>query len=317
MPALATMQNSTNVRHALGLAWHRATLPIASALAPQSAVRTATRLFSTPPRFGHTARELEVLATGARFEVASPRGKLAAWRFGRADRPVILVSHGWGGRGAQFRAFVAPLTEAGYQVVLFDHVGHGLSEGSETTLIHFDEGLEAVARAVETPATPIVGVIGHSLGAAAVGAWLNQTGRAVRAVLIAAPTSVERYSKYFARRLGVSEPVRRAMQERLERQLGKAWREFELPHAVANVRAQALVIHDAADDEVAPSSGLALAQAWPGARFLATHGLGHRRILRDPGVVRDAIDFIAGRVVFAPPPPRGETRAFAAPAPLF
>lgn len=52
-------------------------------------------------------------------------GKLAAWRFGNPSHPAIITSHGWGGRGAQFREFVPALVASGYQVWLFDHVGHG------------------------------------------------------------------------------------------------------------------------------------------------------------------------------------------------
>ena len=63
-------------------------------------------------------------------------------------------------------------------------------------------------------------------------------------------------------------------------------------------------------------AGLAVARAWPGARFLRTTGLGHNAILRDPGVVRDTIDFIEGKVTFAPPPERDNWSAFPGPAPL-
>lgn len=316
MPASAPT-NSTNVRSVVSLAWLRMSLALASAFAPEKAVDKAARLFTTPPRFAHGARELELLATGTRYAVGSRHGELAAWRFGRTDSPVVVLVHGWGGRGAQLRAFVPQLLEAGYQPVLFDHTGHGLSAGREATLVHFWDGLEAIVAEAEARGARVAGVIGHSLGAAAAGAWLNQSRRHdLRAVLIAPPTSLERYSGYFARRLGIAEPVRRAMQERFERALGRRWAEFELPGSVAEVRAPALVIHDAADRDVPQSAGLALARAWPGARFLGTLGLGHRRILRAPEVVRDAIDFLGDRVVFAPPRAQGEANAYAAPAPI-
>ena len=313
--SLALPMNSTNVRKLMhGIALH-ARFRLASRLAPARAVEEAARLFATPPRIPHPPRELELLATGERFTVRMEGEALAAWRFGRADRPVVLLSHGWGGRGAQLRSFVAPLREAGYQVVLFDHVGHGHSEGSASTLVHFTHGLEAVARHVEASGAPIVGLVGHSLGAAAAGAWLDANQRALRAVLIAAPISLERYSILFAKRLGLSEPARAAMQRHFERALGRRWDAFELPGGVARVRAAALVIHDADDAEVPPRAGLQLARAWRGARYLATQGLGHRGVLRDPAVVQDVVDFIAARVVFAPPPEAGN-RDFGAPAPL-
>lgn len=314
---LATLtRNSTNVRNAVALAKARMHFAIASALAPERAVETAARLFTTPPRFPHTAAELELLATGTRFEVRDGELSLMAWRFGRADRPVVLLSHGWGGRGAQFRAFVAPLVAAGYQVVLFDHVGHGHSGGVASSIVHFVRGIEAVARHVEHRGMPIAGVVGHSLGAAALGAWLNGNGREIRAVLVAAPISLQRYSRFFARRLGVSERVRGAMQERFERMLGRPWSDFELPDSVARVKAPALVIHDRVDGDIPVASGMALARAWPGARFVATRGLGHRRILRDETVARDVADFIADRVVFPRPPESAGARAFSAPAPI-
>lgn len=315
MPAF-TLTNSTNVRNPfLGLL-QRAELALVAAVAPERAVDLAARHFSTPPRFEHTARERELLSTGLRDDIASRHGRIATWRFGRDDRPAIVLVHGWGGRGAQMGAFVPALLDAGYQVILFDHVGHGHSDGQHATLVHFWDGLAAVITEAERRRTRIAGLVAHSLGAAATGAWLNETRRELRAVLIAPPTSVERYSGYFARRMGIAEPLRRAMQERFERTLGRRWSEFELPASVAHVRAPVLVVHDQEDAEVSFAAGLALARAWKGARLVATRGLGHRRVLRAAEVVQDAVDFLADRVVFAPPPAKGEAQPYAAPAPI-
>ncbi len=327
MPAVAVPVNSTNVRNrivaqrrqlglALWLGWQRLRVAAASAVSADRAIDVAARIFATPARFEHTPRELAFLATGTRLTVNAAWNRIAAWRFGNPGHPAVLLSHGWGGRGAQMRSFVAPLVKAGYQVVLFDHIGHGASDGRETTIVHFLRGLDAIAARLEAEGTRVAGIVGHSLGAAAAGVWLNETGREMRAVLVAPPTSVERYSTWFASRLGLAEPIRRAMQERLERRHGYRWSEFELPQSVARVRAPGLVIHDAGDRDVAPASGLALARAWPGARWLGTRGLGHLAILRDATVVNDAVDFIADRVVFSPPPARGESFPYGAPAPL-
>ena len=316
MSASTVAINSTNVRNYMSLAWQRVNLAVSSVLAPEKAVERAARLFMMPPRFAHTLPERELLATGKGFVVASPQGRIAAWRFGAEDRPAIVLAHGWGGRGAQLRAFVPRLLEAGYQAVVFDHVGHGHSEGPEASLVHFMKGIDAVVHDIEAKGAKVAGMIAHSLGAAAATAWLNQTRREMRVVLIAPPTSLERYSGYFARRLGISEAVRRAMQQRFERRFGHRWEEFELPQSVAKLNAQALVIHDANDQEVALASGLALARAWHAAKFLCTRGLGHRLILRDASVVADAVDFLSDRVQFAPPPRQGEASAYFAPAPL-
>jgi len=311
-----TLPNSTNVRNTLSLAWARVQVSVSSAVAPALALDKATRLFLTPPRFRHTARERELLSVGKRYDVSTPFGMIAAWRFGHPQRPVVLLSHGWGGRGAQFRAFVPALLDAGYQVVLFDHAAHGHSEGDEASLVHFVRDVEAVAADLEARGSTIAGAIGHSLGAAALGAWLRGTSRKPRVVLVAPPSSIIRYSGHFARMLGLPERLRREMQSRIERRLGIAWSAFELPGSLEGVTAPALVIHDGTDREVPFSSGLAVAQAWKGSRFVRTMGLGHRAILRSDAVVADAVDFLRDDVRFAPPPALHEVSAFAEPAPL-
>jgi pimeloyl-ACP methyl ester carboxylesterase len=318
----STFSNSTNVRNRSGvaslatLAWHRLHFAVASALAPDRALDAAVRLFSTAPRYAHTAREIEVLKSGIRDDVTVGFSRLALWRFGPADGPAVILCHGWGGRGAQLREFVQPLVDGGYQVVLFDQAGHGLSQGTEASLVFFIRGLEAVVQKLEGEGVAVAGLVGHSLGAAAVGGWLNSSRRTLRAVLVAPPTSLARYSRFFARKLGIREPIRRAMQEHFERRYGRRWSEFELPQSVANVRAPMLVVHDEGDRDVSFASGLALARAWKGARLLRTRGLGHRAILRDASVVRDAVDFIGDRVVFPPAPAPGEKSAYRAPSPI-
>lgn len=309
---------SAGARHAT----LRAGMAVASRVAPHWTVRTASRLFITPPRFANPAAELELLARGNRHDIASPVGRIAAWQFGNRNAPAIIASHGWGGRGAQFRAFVQPLTEAGFQVWLFDHAGHGQSEGREASLVDFAEGVTAVCRHIVARGITVHGLIGHSLGSAGLATALrgfntNAPIAASRVVLIAPPSSLMRYSRIFAKHFGLPERIRAAMQWRFEQRYGVKWQSFEMPQAVANLAAKALVIHDSGDRDVNIESGLTVARSWPDARFKRTAGLGHRRILKSPAVIQDAVDFMAGQVIFSPPPPADEWHAFPGPAPLF
>jgi len=316
MSAVLPTINSTIVRNILSLARVRASLALARARGVEHAVERATRLFLTPPRHAHREREIAFLAKGERFVVPCEGGRLAAWRFGDASSPAIVFSHGWGGRGAQGAAFAEAALAAGYQAVVFDHAGHGFSEGRESSLVAFARGLAAVADSLAARGIRVAGVVGHSLGAAAIAHWLGRGGRAGRVVLVAPPSSLIRYSGRFARLLGLPERVRRGMQERIEARFGVSWSAFELPGSVERLATPALVIHDAKDRDVPISNGLALARAWPGARFSATTGLGHNAILRNAAVARDALDFIRGEVVFAPPPKPDAWSAFPGPAPL-
>jgi pimeloyl-ACP methyl ester carboxylesterase len=61
---------------------------------------------------------------------------------------------------------------------------------------------------------------------------------------------------------------------------------------VRNLSIPALIIHDDRDRDIPWEDGMAVADAWPGAKFKLTHGLGHRRILRDAAVISAATEFI-------------------------
>ncbi|MEP7157564.1 MAG: alpha/beta fold hydrolase [Betaproteobacteria bacterium] len=313
--AISSSFNSTTVRiHAAHIA-RRVGLAMSTAIAPAWTARTVSQWFITPPRILHTPRELQTLANGTRLSIASPMGKLAAWRFGNRNSPVIICSHGWGGRGAQFREFVPALLEAGYQVWVFDHAGQGYSDGKEAPITDFAKGVTAVASEAEKQGLTIAGFIGHSLGCAGVGIALRNQLRhlqSVRVVQIAPPASLIRYSRFFAKTLGLSERIRAAMQWRLEQKIGVSWTEFEMPHAAESLTAKALVIHDQDDRDVRIESGLSVARAWPDARFKRTFGLGHRKVLRDATVIAATVDFLRDRVQFSLPPETDQwTLAFA------
>jgi pimeloyl-ACP methyl ester carboxylesterase len=300
----------------------RASIGLASIVVPRFVLKKASDLFLTPPRFAHSQPEQRLLDSGIQFNVETSVSKITAWRFGDVTHPAVIMSHGWGGRGAQFRAFVPKLVEAGYQPIIFDHIGHGMSEGRQAALVDFWRGVDAVWDHASAQGLNVAGLIGHSLGSAGIASALRRPLSGVahvgnpRAVLIAPPASLIGYSRLFSRYLGIPERIRAAMQWRFEKRYGVDWQEFELPDSVANIQAAALFIHDRDDKETRFEGGLALARAWPDARLHATEGLGHRRILRDRAAVQASVDFITNQVTFSRPPAQTEYN-YDQPAPLY
>ncbi len=67
---------------------------------------------------------------------------------------------------------------------------------------------------------------------------------------------------------------------------------MELPRLCGAQTARLLLLHDPADREVPFSESERIAAAWPGARVHAVPGSGHLRMLRNPEVVRAAVDFV-------------------------
>jgi pimeloyl-ACP methyl ester carboxylesterase len=289
---------STNVRFLTG-----------SLLLPEYAAALAERLFLTPPK-ARLPQSTFFDFVDAHAGFVEYRGRnLAAWRWGPADAPAVLLAHGWGGYAAQMRGFVPQLLANGYRVIAYDQPAHGLSEGRLTGLPDFAGALAAVAASYGG----VRHVVAHSLGAVGAALAIARGLQLQSAVLVSPPSDLVGYSRQFARWTWMPERLRRRMQAAIEERYGLRWFELEIPRLAPRLRTPALVIHDHGDGIVPWSQGAALAQAWPGARLLSTVGLGHGRILGSDIATRAAADFITGKSAVASP----AAPALPQPAPLY
>jgi pimeloyl-ACP methyl ester carboxylesterase len=263
---------------------------VLSDVSPAGAALVAEQIFLTPRRHPRPTSEAEVLETARkRLSLPSTHGQLAAWEWGPADGPTVLLVHGWEGRGAQLGAMVAPLAAAGYRVVTFDAPGHGDSPGRHSSLIHF---ADAIASAAETLG-PIHAIVAHSMGGPAT-LWAMRSRRlASRLVLIAPPLDLRDFSRELARTLAIPKDVRTRLHRRLAKRFGVPIEVLRADDVARAVRGPMLIIHDEDDQEVPVACGEAIARAWPGAAFVRTRGLGHRRILRQPDTVAAVARFIS------------------------
>jgi len=77
--------------------------------------------------------------------------------------------------------------------------------------------------------------------------------------------------------------------------LGTELREIDSSTLAPRLRLPALFIHSQDDRVVSIADGRETAAHWPGAAFFAVDGLGHSRILRDDGIIKKSIDFLAAK----------------------
>lgn len=264
----------------------RAVFRTVGSVAPETAARWAETIFCTPPRHEPRSADEAFLAIGRRFAVRSGRDELAAWEWGTG--PTVVMVHGWGSRAGRFSVMGRGLLEAGFRVVAYDAPAHGLSTGRLSSLVEFARALRAVA----DTAGPIHGLVGHSLGGAASVLALRDGLAAERLVLLAAPSDVVQFSTAFADHLRIPSAARTAMRRNLELRLQARWEDLHLPTIVRGLRTPALLVHDRQDTDVPFHHAERIAAAWHGARIVATDGLGHRAVLRDPAVVRATTAFL-------------------------
>jgi len=279
----ASAKKGTNVR----LRSIRLALRGLTAVSPALASHAAGTLFRTPPRRAKVEAEARALAGATPGRVRSAFGdSVATWRWGEG-RPVLLV-HGWGSRGGRLASYVPALLDQGYSVVTFDAPGHGASSGRLSSAPQFVKAIEAVSAEFG----PFAAVIAHSMGGCAMSLAMRDGVRAERAVFLAPSANPGEFSLRFAQVLGLPEDVMDRMRQRFERKFGYAWVEFDVTRFVDRFQTPLLIFHDRDDREVPWCDGAAIARAWPGARFVTTHGLGHKRIVEDPEVASSVLDFL-------------------------
>lgn len=253
---------------------------------PALALRASHRLFCTPlpPRWLQRRRAWDSSWRIERwpFEDAS----LTVYSQSAAPHgPVVLLLHGWAGHAGQMLALAQSLAGQGLRPVLVEMPAHGRSSGSMSNLPQFARAIEYVAARLQQQGHSLRALVAHSLAANAA-AFATSRGLATqKLVLLAPPASPRDYTRLFGHVFGLSEATRAAMQQRIEAREGVLMPQFEPDAVAARIRIPTLVVHDHDDRINRFADGQAYAHAVRGAELLATQGLGHRKILKDAGVL--------------------------------
>lgn len=263
----------------------RAAFRVLAPVAPRLSDRCAAALFLTPHRRRRSAPGTPGLPA-ERLRVASSHGGLAVWAWGRG--PTVVLAHGWNGHAGQMSGFIRPLVEGGFRVVAFDQPAHGHSAGRRTTVLRMAEALHAVARAVG----PLHGVVAHSLGGTATALALFDHLPASRVVLLAPPADAPHFVRKLATFLQLSAERTEGTLCQVQREVGAHLESLDLRRIGGWLRQPALILHDISDREVPFAHGRDLAEVWPAARLVPLAGLGHTRLLADPGVLRTSVAFL-------------------------
>lgn len=286
---MASVQKSTIVRLRNRLL--RAGFRYAEHVAPGRAGRAACDLwFTAPPR----TAEVALPAGGAPFEVEAQGHAVRGLVWGDDRVSTVYLMHGWGGRGAQFAAMVAPLVEAGHRVVMFDAPAHGDSDHGpagpgRTNGVEFGRALDAVFCRFG----PASAVVAHSMGTISTYlalrfGWLGTE----RLVLIAPMVEASSLFDQFQAALGFGPRVRAAFDRAVDEFVGVPVAEFDARVQAGHVEARpTLVITDRGDRQTPYADVVDFAETI-GAPLVATEGLGHRKVLRDPAVVQRVVEFI-------------------------
>jgi len=168
---------------------------------PWLANRWAVKLFFTPIHFPEPEAEKKMAISGSGFTLKQNGKNIRGYYWGQG--PVVVLLHGWSGRGLQFFKFVSTLVDNGYRAVTFDGPAHGKSDGKTTDLLEFGETIAMVAKRFGD----IHSLVAHSFGGVAA-LYTIREGLAVNnLVMISSPTIADDIVREFLNKINGSPKV--------------------------------------------------------------------------------------------------------------
>ena len=254
---------------------------------PSPAAAEAYRNWFRTYRMQIKPRHRAVLDQGRALDVTVNGMRIAATAWG--EGPVVLLMHGLHGHRGQMTKFVAPLLAEGLQPVAFDAPAHGDNVGNTTDLYEVYDTIQAVIAEVGE----FFGVVACSFGNTWALYALAEGVPVQRVVSLCPPAEQGFLFNTFRTIHSLSDDV---AEEFIRLHHGKygPFERYDNTGFASRIRAPALVFHDPGD-EVIPYAmgGERLAAAWEGARFVQTQGISHFRMMRDDGVIQQAVAFLA------------------------
>lgn len=265
----------------VGLSATRLALQLYGRVSPQKAGQLVNRMAFRPSRLPMPTRYESLLDNTDSYTQLQHGGRtIPVYSWGQG--PVILGVHGWAGAGIQFGAWVTPLLEAGYRVVLFDAPAHGRAQGDSTDLFEMAEATGKVAASVGR----VHGILAHSIGCIAVARAIADGLQANYLAMLAPPASLTAVMANLGRQLALSPEVLSVHLQLMEARFGPSvWDQLDLEDLARTLTQRGLIVIDDDDTSISPEESRRVAGNWEKADVLRTRGLGHNRLLWSPMVV--------------------------------
>ena len=258
-------------------------------VSPDLATRYVAKIFKTPLKFKVPEREL-MMRKSAKNNLLSLDGikkKVMVYTYGYSKKKVLLV-HGWSGRGTQLYSIADKILENKMMVISFDGPAHGLSLGSESSLMEFMICIQQL----EKEHGPFDAAVGHSFGGMAL---LNAVSKGLKLnniVIIGADNSINEIMKSTVEKFSLKPIIAEKLIALTNKRLSVNVENYASQNVAKNVDVPTLVIHDSEDKYVDVSNAFAIRHSLKKGELIMTNGLGHHKILKDSGTNQRIIDFI-------------------------
>ncbi|MFM7083969.1 MAG: alpha/beta hydrolase [Hyphomicrobium sp.] len=285
---------------------HIRNLKTVSEHAPQQAADLAFALFCTPlsserreaRHFFLVQRARPFLSSAQHHIIKTPRGDIPTYIFEperSTPHAIVLIAHGWTAESSFMALFAERLRQTGYKAILMDAPAHGKSKKRKASLIDYTGSVLSVAQAYKADYA-----IAHSMGCLAVlhagsgGPPFYQAHQFKKYVLLAPPNKLSKITYEFAKVRNMSDRARMAFEKHLERIAHRPLLSYSGVDLLSSGKTAppTLLIHSRDDFEIPICNSEEIALHYKNSSLLTFEGLGHRKILSAPPVVKAAIEFL-------------------------
>lgn len=212
------------------------------------------------------------------------------WKPQNCNGKKVLVAHGFDSCSYKSEPIIQRLYLTGFEVLAFDALGHGISDGTTINAKQYSECIIIINKEFGN----LYAVVAHSLGGMATSLAIeNNLQNIEKLVLIAPAVETTRAIDNFFNFLKMPLYLKPEFSNIIKDMSGKTPEYFSVSRAVQNIQTPTLWIHDEKDficpfEDVEPVKKLEL----PHVQFYITSGLGHNVIYRNPNVLQKVAFFL-------------------------
>jgi|GEM_PF-738093 len=243
----------------------------------------AFKVFATPPKPRIRPKESQFLSTAARLDVLFEGKRIAVYGWSSdpdrdwqvPSKAYVLLAYGWGYNAGRWRYFVPPLIDAGLDVIAYDPIGHGNSDGGYMTypkMVRMQTQLiEQFGRAKY--------FLGHSFGG---GGLIGTMGalspdlRPERVCLMGVFSDARWIFHNFRKAIGMTRYAYAGMVQKVRELTGQRLSSFDNAVIAGGLeQVEALILHDPDDSIVSMSNSIRNHTYWRGSWLYEAKGAGH------------------------------------------
>jgi alpha-beta hydrolase superfamily lysophospholipase len=216
------------------------------------------------------------------FIIKTRDGNLQAYQTGRG--PTVVFVHGWGGYSAQFFPLMRGLARCGFSSLVFDHLGHGLSDSKPATLQQSIASTNHVLSQVSKSSDGLCAVVGHATGCISIA---NSRPALLKDVPLFLISPVFNYKRFFLKRLvqlGLHADLVKKYANRFSQTYSSEYKKLELAGKLARYGDISVIAHAESDSESAVADSVAFCNRYPLTKLLVTRDTDHVRIINSESV---------------------------------